>query len=286
MNRVRLPGLDPNMVAAVEPPRPPPPQAPPPILGRGGDCEAATVAIDWPMYQETRVYTTARRWRACDVSVSIPENLAYTAIGFTVSICIYAISQGTRTLVATGRSRFDLSAGAPDAARYFPVKWTAAARTVGERYEVTASVDTQRVPAIAVIPGKLTITIAASDEMTDPPDAVGEWSMLVAGAATSQIVIQPVGFTIPPRLEVMAVQAVNTVAFQRYLFLFDTTAFTAGTAPFGAAVKVWPLGAAAGSGAFESNIRYRCRFSPILAISTTANVFTQAVDGTLAMTVR
>jgi len=267
---IRLPTLPREMLPPLSPAVSPPLPQQPPVLGVSSDYEAKTVPVTCTRGQEVSVYITSRRWRACDVFVEIPETVAQV---FTLSIFVYAIAQGSRTLVASGRLVFNSATPSLE-----PRKWIVAARTVAERYEVTARVDYSTIAPQFTNP--LLVTVAASDEMTEPPDELGS---ITKYGSPNGVKFAFVQMTIPPFLEVLAVQGVNTAGAARYLMLFDdtSTSFAGLTSP----VMVWPLGDSAGQG-FADHIRYRCRRAPALAISSTAGAYTAAADGAASITVR
>lgn len=273
----KLPAMNPALAAnaaAAPAPAPPPPPQQAPVLGVAGDYEAKTVEIDWPFFAETLVYQTTKRWRACDVYVDLPATQLLPS-AFTVSVFVYAVSQGARTLVASGRTRY--TGGVGPFQQFRPNSWMVAARSVAERYEVTARVDLNQ--AVPLPSGRFAVTVAASDEMTNPPDEIGQFSTVGIGG----IDYTPVGETVPPVLELMSVRAVNTSAAPRYLFLFDTLA---NVAPAGQAAMIWPLGPGAGYGVTDDNVRYRSRYAPLLLVSSDGITFTQAADCTVTAAVR
>lgn len=67
-----------------------------------------------PTYFGVKVYKTKKRWRTIDVYVAVSRNLwgANPTIGSSVGIQLYAVTQGVRTLVRTGRmSAADFAVG-------------------------------------------------------------------------------------------------------------------------------------------------------------------------------
>lgn len=271
---VRIPDFPAHMVGAAVPVVAPPLPQQPTVLGIASDYEAQTVSVDWPRTKEASVYLTSRRWRACDVFVELPSSLTQS---FVLSLFVYAVAQGARTLVASGRLSFNPSL--PNASTELR-HWLVAARTVAERYEVTA-----RVSQSSIAPnltGKLTVTIAAADEMTEPQPGVGTFTKV---GSPNGVKFAAVQLSAPPKLEVVAVQGVNDVAAARYLMLLDDTSTSFAGLNGSTPIMVWPLGATAGQGVFD-RISYRCQLAPALGISSTAGVFTAAADGAATITVR
>jgi hypothetical protein len=286
---VRLPSVP---APPYDPPVPPliaPQEAP--RTGVAGDYEAYSVQLPWPRSRETTFYTTTRRWRACDVYVELPTQL--TAASFVLSVFVYAVSQwGQKTLVASGRIN-GITTDGNGQSWWEPAKWIVAARSVAEKYEVTAFVTQQSgAPNLAGTPK---LTVVASDEMTEPPPTVG--AIMLRATQGAGIRLSAVGLNAPPRLEVLGVQGVNDVAAARYLQLYDTSATSFGaitTAGF-PPIAQWPMGAAIGGGISDYTFRYRSQspalasvspLGPALVISTTPGTFTPAADGWVTMMVR
>lgn len=269
-SQVRLPTAPAHMLPSNEPPPPPPPPQAAPVLGIAASYEIVTNTVDWSRAQESSVYITSRRWRACDVYVEFDAGIANA---FILSVFVYAVAQGSRTLVASGRIE---RSGVHPASN---IQWIVAARSVAERYEVTTRYDGSTLgPAL---PGKLKVTVAASDEMTSPPSGIGT---LTRFGAPSGVKFAAVQTSVPPRLEVVHVQGVNEAGgAPLYLMLFDNTSPNFGT--LSDPIMVWPLGSLDGDGAYET-ISFRCALAPALAISSTAGVYTPAALGAVSLTVR
>lgn len=105
-------GQSPRLPTVPIPPYIPPTPAlqapdPPPIIGQATDYESALKSViiaTGDVQQE--VYTTQKRWRGIDVYLSLSPVPLFDApwdAGDSIGIQVYAIVQGVRTLVATGR---------------------------------------------------------------------------------------------------------------------------------------------------------------------------------------
>lgn len=301
---VRLPDMPEGM--AYEPNLPPFVAAQvPPREGVAETYEASSVLVDVSQIanRERLVYKTHNRWRACDVYLDIAPDVAGPTGGppplgeffFLFSVFVWAVSQaGSKTLVASGRMPYDLRLNALGEQIYpTRVRWIAAGRAVAERYEVTIHM---RCLITDAPTGKVTVTVIAADEMTEPEDRLGSFVIFSAAGVPIQLTTA-LGTTIAPKLlEVVGVRAVNTAAAARYLMLFDTQlGVTAATLATIDPVYVFPMGAAAGSGFSDYTIRYRCKevnltpgvpSAPVLAISSGPAVYTAVVDGACSLTLR
>lgn len=271
------------------------PAAPPPPTfdGRAVDYETGQARIiNWPLATETLVYTTRKRWRACDVYVSVVQLAPSALAPFIVSVFVYAIVVGQRTLVASGRLPFSNVGTA-----LLPQNvWACAARAGAEKFEVTVRADG------ADMQGKMGIvaTVIATDEAVAPLVRLGEITLtgnITFGTvsttdavqfATSSLTVKP-----PPRLEVVRVAGINSGSAARYLQLYEhgpggapTTVNMGDNFP----VLEWPMGAAAGGGVVDEEVRFRTLFTDanmLLCVSTTAGVYTgPPADSFAYLTVR
>lgn len=281
----RLPSMP---VRPYDPPVPPPAAgaADPFVLGAANSYEAQSINnLPWSAVRSTEIdiYQTHRRWRALDVYVNYDATITSA---FILSVFIWSVTQsGQRALVASGRMGPGRSAASA---------WIAAARSVGEKYIVSAVAN---FPSAAATPTtQLQFTIAASDEMTEPRDtqAIGVASYVGDFVRFNA----PAGLTAPRRLEVVGVRGINTAAAPaaRYLQLYDTNLNT--TALLAAAglipIAEWPLGAGDGSGVVDEEFRYRAgvaigadvTYAPFLVVSSTPGVYTVAADGRCGISVR
>lgn len=222
--------------------------------------------------KEYSVYKTFAPWRACDVYVSTEAPPGGFAFAGTLSVFVYALVGGTRTLVASGR----YEAGGPGP---FRTRWLAAARSVAQRFEVTVVYTQPTVIAASVI--SATVAVVASNDATEVPDDLGvgveQGNVVYLNTVLTSVNISALTTQVPPALELFSVRAVNGAAAARFLQLHDTALLVpaAGAAP----LMVWPLGAAIGAGLPETRVRgFRAKFRPILLVSSTMNTLTAVAD--------
>jgi hypothetical protein len=223
---------------------------------------------------ELSVYKTQAAWRACDVYAAlVPPSGGFTS-GCLLSVFVYAVSRGSRTLVATGRQFVE---GTIDAV---PMRWVAAARSIAERFEVTVMC-TQNEAAVAFV-GQIALSVVATDEAVEPPPWVGldtaQHVYLFGSNTPSRMSPLNVNSQAPAHVEIVRFAAVNHVAADRYLMLFDTLT---GANPANGArpIMVWGLGATLGAGIAEE-LGYRAQLGvPQLLMSSTYNTLTIATDG-------
>jgi hypothetical protein len=114
--------------------------AQPPTQGLDGDVESMRTAITLPngagglVAQE--VYTTVTRWRGIDVYIQPnPIGALAAVLGNSLGIQVYAISQGLRTLVGTGR--YDATDAVDPTQPHS--KWICSVRDAAERFDVQIS---------------------------------------------------------------------------------------------------------------------------------------------------
>jgi hypothetical protein len=253
---------DQPVLPAPDPPPLPNEGAPPATDPEG--FEARSVVYSWPWSADLSgglgpvVYTTRRRWHACDVYVSVNSRAGGPPFEKGVlSILIFAVSQsGARTLVASGRVQDDpgeLTSAAP--------LWIAAARSSAQRWEVVLAM--YQGPGAASSDVDLTVTVVASEDTTRPPDLLGAIPVGTGGAtSTGQSVSASVVMGAPalgmaiPYPELCGLVWVNgAAAAARYLMYFEGVTPANGLTP----LITWPLGAAAGDGIFDWNVRRRTR---------------------------
>lgn len=259
-------GLRPYAQPTLEAPPPPPlpNEGSPPVNDPEG-FEAKSVLYSWPWAPDLSgglgpvVYTTRRRWHACDVYVSFSGrgSSGPPLEKGVLSILIFAVSQsGARTLVASGRVQDD-----PGELTIATPVWVAAARGSAQRWEVVMSMF--QGPGAASSDIDLTVTVVASEDTTEPPPLLGSIPVGTGGAtSTGQQVAAsvvmgatgPLGMQIPYP-ELVGLVWVNGAAAARYLMYFEGVNGANGNTP----MLTWPLGAAAGDGIFDWNVRRRTR---------------------------
>lgn len=229
---------------------------------------------------EASLFTTEGSWRGVDVYVlPVPPAAGFSSAG-CISIFIYAITKGVRTLVASGR--YAVPAGA---APLLPPTWVAGARSIVAKYEVTTQ--WTQSSAAAFVVGQVAVAIVASDECVDLPEELGAelagGCYLQASVATG-LGVNIAGVQIPNHLELVKVRAVNGSAAPRYLQLHDTNLVIP---PLGSVpIMEWPLGPGAGYGLEETRVRYRSKNRIQLVQSSTLNSLTVQVDGSISAELR
>lgn len=185
-----------------------------------------------PLIPEQKIYSTKRRWRACDVFIQVPNDIG-TGAGAIVTIAVYANTQGVRSLLTTGRLNAFQAAGG-ESPRQF---WICAARAECDFYEVT--ITSSYVPNGAMHPGNvqpvINVAIVASDQAVLAPDAIGCIGLQTAGAdaqgdalgslielaASAEVLINPNAAIAHPPGELVSVDAINAIGATRFLLLFD-----------------------------------------------------------------
>lgn len=225
--------------------------------------------------QEVSVYKTIAPWCAVDVYITPnPPTGGYSTAG-CISVFIYAVTKGMRTLVASGR--YAVGAGATPLP--FAPRWVAGVRSVAASYEVT--VHFTQFGGAPVVVGAVDVSIAASNEAVDAPtdigaELAGQCFLSSGGGGSGGIGVNIAGVQIPPHLEVLTVRGVNGAAAARYLMLFDSNAVVPanGDAP----LMSWPLGDLAGEGLGGQRIGYRAKLRPQLVVSSTPLTLTLAAD--------
>ncbi len=252
----------------------PPETEAPPTLGVGETYEAQTIPILWSAFAAgtgVAVYVTKKRWRACDVYLATPNAVPADAI---FSVLVYALAQGGRTLVASGRMRQSTEDGV-GATRLTVPTWVCAARANAERFEVVVFYESFTAPAATDV---LNVTVVATDEAVDPPPWVGcvRGSLQIAGAAP--IIWGGGAATGGLAAELVYVQGMNGAAAARWLHVHDIEgALYPGRAP----ELIFPLGAAIGSGYAGEVKGFRCTNEYrgiVIVASSTMLTTTQAND--------
>jgi hypothetical protein len=202
-----------------------------------------------------------------DVFIAAPATVG----GFTeiVTIRVYSIAQGVRSLVSSGRYGPTLA----------DERWICAARGAADRYEVTIQ-NGSGSPAIAV--GTFVqLSVVGVDQAPEAPDYVGTESLSPFADMSMTTVVQwPV---VAPDIQVVAAQATSLVAGARWFQVHDSAvALIAGVRPvfsFGLVGVGTTLILQDLEKLFASR---RFRNGLIGAVSTTGATFTAAVDPEVA----
>lgn len=258
-----FPVYDPPIAAAVKPP---------PLVtdGVGDGYESASRTIlctDIPLFSDAPampVYATQRRWRAIDVYIS--TDFAGAAGTAFLSLAIFAISRGVRTLVAQGRTRAT------------PGHRVMTARAVCDRFEVVV----QRNAAPTATTQFATITVVASDESEFSPQ--DEWQIGSIAQSSDDATMSPssnlivVEGAIRPVLT--AIHAININAADRWLMVFDSTSSGAALNGLAPVFQFYVPANGDGQVLFESSI---FRFRPFVnalsvGASSTPGTMTFAID--------
>lgn len=227
---------------------------------------------------------TVAPWSGCDVYVVLPR-LTILNHG-TLSVFVWAITNGTRVLVGTGRV-------APGRLHVVSQSlgvgvWVAAVRGLADSWEVTAQ--WQQNPLLPVPEGATLFTICASNEPADPPEDIGSLSF---GSAIGQIsggvapnFVEIPGFFYPEKLELLSLGAINGVAAPRFLHIYDhgsaAVASVAGAIP----MLCFPLGSVIGEGVVVPRLNYRSREFLLAVASSTLATTTVVADCLLSGMVR
>lgn len=183
-----------------------------------------------------QVATSLRRWRACDVYVDtapIAATIGTSQAGI-LSVFVYAVAGGLRSLVATGR--YQTPTTIAEKLLYMPpAVWVAGARAVAERFEVWAHWSQQKFLAPPPPADPFRFTIACSDEAVDVPEDVG----VILYSGSEKVATETSFFGGPPGLEILRVAGSNfaggtpAAPVPRYLLGFNSSNQTivAGSSP-------------------------------------------------------
>lgn len=249
---------------------PPPGGKPAPSPAFAHDLESASAQAIVPISQEIPIYSTRRRWMACDVSVSLPQFLlAIGAHPDFIQLNIYAVVQGIRSIVASGCVSNPTSSGV--------VRLAAAARAQAERWDVTLSHGAEPV-SVGRAPSPLIVGVIGTDFATDVPPTLGSIAATHAGlgaiippAVTTAdfIILAPPG----PGLQLTGLAASGDPADTKYLQVFDSA-----IAPVGGDVPVlsFAVGETDNELSIESQFlqQWRFRRGISVAASSTAATYT------------
>lgn len=179
MNRGRrlLPGLPfgPDAIGPAFVP-PPAPMGPASAMPGGNvtdrDAEVIQVSqLAWPDRALTVAASTANRWRACDVFVSL-QNMATDA---ALSVLVYGVTGTSRALVASGRLGPGVNYSIPGNVGPGGQLLIASVRAQAQKFEVVVhGAGWPAPPAIAPSPRVVDVTVVASNDANEPPAGVGE----------------------------------------------------------------------------------------------------------------
>lgn len=281
---VRLPAMPaPAYDPPVLPPMSPPPATP---FGSAGRIESITVQQPFRANQERIVYTTKGTWRAIDVYIDISSLPSF--VNSTWTVFVYAVSDRTRTLVASGRVVSYTPPAPGDVIQ--GTKWIAAARSQATRFEVTVHyTDSNGAPIPSTTSGVVPITIAASDESDSAPEELGAVPVadhaIAGGVEIDDVTSAGLGgLPFWPSPELLKIYAIvdEAVVTPRYLHVYVAQAAVAIAGAPG--ILVFPIApgvAAAGGGLYVTDVRFRFpdpRFSLSVLASSTAALYTPAND--------
>lgn len=151
------------------------------------------------------VYTTQRRWQAVDVYIATNHQAA--SVVSWISVAIYAITRGVRTLVATGRVR----GGSANASTFIR---TASARVQADKFEIALSrTGTPQDPAAM----NVQVAIVASDHAdTNEAESVDG---ITPANTTLTIASTGVASEVAIAFEPVVITAVNNSGAVRYIQL-------------------------------------------------------------------
>ncbi len=263
-------------------PRGGPPSGPPPTppgLGASGESELFVVTSNGPLADPGLIASTSKLWRACDVYVTVQPSAA--SINGTLSFFIFAVTRGVRALVASGRISLSPQSGEAAAPSPTAPVWVAAARCGASSFEVVGTFSNTHAdlnPSVV----NMTISVIASNVDAPPQEDVGALPMgLACGQLTGPLgklgLITVVGQTLPLRMKLLGVCAVNGAAAARFLHVHDTTD---GTVALGGLTPLWiyPMGAAIGAGIVDRSFRYRAQGALQIVPSSTLSTTTIVAD--------
>ncbi len=263
------PGAALPLVGAFDPPIAPV-QRPPPAGPDGivGDRELVLQRVFLPNSSTVLVYTTQKRWRGIDVYIA-PGDTGFAA-NVVVSIGVFAIVAGVRTLVGSGGVR------GTDLTTFGACRAVAVRAAIAERFEVVLGFDglplTQQ--------DNVNVSLIATDEALAAPDNDGVLTFtgtkhVLSGAAAVAVG----GTSFPPTLVYVA--AVTTTA-ARFLHVHDVASVVPGTLNGRAPVFEYGLPLIGSGVAVEFQaLRTRKLFPQGFAVcgSTTAGVTTLPAAG-------
>jgi hypothetical protein len=303
------PRLPTQPIQPYDPPIVPLPAPPPvPLAGFGDGSELWTQQYPFPYPPNQKygggqiVYTTHKRFEACDVYVDLPNLNTQTdpLQGAIISIYVFAISQaGQRTIVASGRLRDNaVHSKAVAQGAVVPPTWVASARSVAQRYQVMVGV---YVPAgvIASTMPPINVTVVASDQANDSPPLIGAMRTGSGGltaeidrmvpAVDLNVYSNPAIFVVP-QPELIGLLAVNgaggtfAAPVARFLQYFENDGvLNAGDTP----QMEWPMGNVDGEGLVDWNVRWRSQVDVMrFRFSSTPQTFTSVTDCFMQVFVR
>lgn len=221
----RLPSLG-GAHPAAQPVEAPPPQATQVVTGDAGK-ESEVAFRPGPLLTGglVSVYTTQRRWKGIDVYLDTGGLAIGGNDGNNVVCALFAIAQGVRTLVATGRMSF-----AEGQAGWRTKHMIAYRGGAAERFEVHFGSDF--IPA----PGTMQLAIVATDEVVEVDgadcDEVGTVLVdgTVLGGGNGASVVNAISSTLAGSIELRGVVAATVpgvaAATPRFLHIHDAFAGT------------------------------------------------------------
>lgn len=241
-------------------------------LVKATDYEAKTVVVtqdQLAQFAEIDVYQFNKRWRGCDVYVSLDVAASGWPASGRLSVFVWAISaQGERTLVASGRfgqpNTGDPASAVPSGRR------VVAARAIAERYVVSVFYDSSG----AVPTGRINVTCVGADEV----DVASPWTgSLRFGWSTGKYdwSISPQ----IPRAKLIWIAGSCGAAGGRWLMLRGGS-FGNGNTPD----LAWAMGANPGEGFVDDAVDFRAPLTSnslgrfLIAPSSTIGTLTLAVD--------
>lgn len=247
----------------------------------GEPFEAFTQTVPLADLSEMTVYTTQRRWRACDVFVAVPGGRDFLSI---VTVRVYAVTLGARVLVASGR----LGPGGEILSNLATDRptWIAAARSLATKFEVTLIGGP---PASVSGLEMVEVSVVASDQAVQPVEDVGACLLrgpdqgVTTSAGTALNLTADRGW---PDVELLDVfYAIDpAVAAHRYVQVFDSI-----DPPVGGSIPLlsWDVhGALQNPPAARIQPRYRFRLNGFVRASSTFDSLTEVLDLTFNLRLR
>lgn len=219
--RLTLPTAQPAIY--VPPPAIMVPPPPPATIGGDASYESSRVELaTWPRGALVPIYTTQRRWKAIDVYVQPSEGNPASGViggaddlesGNVLSIYVFAINNGIRTCVATGRRIIYDDANLPPFRAH-----VASSRVVADRFEVVAHL--RQAAAAGDLAGGLLFNVLATDEVA----AGAELAVGAEYISSSEIKVGPAAGAalVPPPFEVLRVTGANATTAMRWIHVHDT----------------------------------------------------------------
>jgi len=204
----------------------------PPSVAIDRDLESFAISRKFDSFStsEQLFYSTARRWRACDVYLDAGGTLSPAVVA---TVRVYAVFVGgIRSLISTGRYGHD-------ATGIVASRWVAAARSVAARFEVTLEINWTGGPGS--FSGDLSVAVCASDQAVEAPPWVGV--IVLGGTGRALPALLPV---LPdPELLWVAASSGPAVAAPRFLHVGSDAVLAPIVClpiPMGGGGGLWPIG--------------------------------------------